>query len=256
MVRDTFMGSQGRQYAQIPLIDAVARIWREAGLRVDVAKLDDPDSIAKVARMPLPRRHAPVVPFERVRIQFVMWWKLAARIIDYVYRHDGECLPTREFIDRLISELGGEGYMQSFSEEEICAVEVMFRRYRDVDPKALMTSSTAIETFVAGALVQSDRYWVSDPGRQRPGAIADGPNESLLPVLLGESIRKRALGRRLSDCEELYCRVSDFLTGIEPTFATLPAYRKLITEYNDRHPGPSLDCLHLPSAHRAGVRRW
>jgi hypothetical protein len=250
MLRDTFMGSQGRQYAQIPLIDAIVRTWREAELSVELVQKNTPDLVARIASMPLPRRHISVIPPERVRIQFVMWWELTLRIIDYIYQNDAASLPAREFIDRLIEDLGGESYMQSFIEEEICAIEVMFQRYRTLDPKALMSSSEAIEKFVVKALIESDRYWVSDPGRKRPGRILRHPNESMLPVLLGESIRKRAQGRRLTDCEELYGRVSDLLVEIQvhdPTFDTVLNYRKLLAEYHDRHPDSPLTCLHLPS---------
>jgi hypothetical protein len=142
--------------------------------------------------------------------------------------------------------------MQSFIEEELCAIEVMVQRYRNLDPQALMTAQEAIQKFVLKYLIKADRYWVSDPNRTRPGQILGGPNSSMLPVLLGESVRKRAKGRSLSDCERIYCQVGDLLTEMkisDPEYRTVPEYAKLISEYNIRHPEARISSLHLPEHH-------
>lgn len=197
----------------------------------------------------LPKNHTPVVPVERIRIQFSLWWSIFLHLARYVYGQDARHLPDRDQIDSMIAILGGEDYMQSFIEEEICAIEVMFERYRTSDPKACMTSAEVIAERVLPVLIQGDRYWVSDPARKRPGTILGHPHDSMIRRLALEAHRKRGQDRRLTDCESLYLRVSSTLDDIQkadPEYSTLPAYRKLIAEYNAKHPDAQVDCLHLP----------
>lgn len=246
-LRDTFMASQGRQYVQVSLIDAVVRGWREDRLAVDPLLLDCAEARGKMAETVLPRGHAQITPVERVQGQFVLWWEIMCRIVQYVYDRDCTHIPTRSQLDAMVARVGGEDYTPGFVEEERAAIQVMFDRYRRHDPCAGLTSVAVIGDIVLPALIQGDRYWVAEPTRHRPGTILTSPHESMLRKLMIDSVRKRDLGRRLTDCERVHARTCDVLVELQendPEYRSLPNYRKLIDEYNAMHPDTPVSGLH------------
>jgi hypothetical protein len=247
MLRGTFMSSQARQYAQIPLIDAIVRMWREGGVVMDRGLLDSDDAHESMTRRPLPPGHMPVPDPAEIEMQFRLWWQMFLRIGRYVFGRDARYLPMREDLEATKEKVGGEDYMRTFAEEEMSAVWVMFERYRIDDPQAEMDSDSALLRHVLPAMIQADRYWVSNRTRERPGRILADPHGSMMRTLITESARKRSRGWVLSDCEVLYARMGEVLDWVrswDPEYSTLPTYLKLINEYNAAHPDATVSDLH------------
>ncbi|WP_436501799.1 hypothetical protein [Actinokineospora sp. HUAS TT18] len=241
-LRETFMGAQGRQYIQIPLIDVIARTWLEQDIHVNMSILDSQQAREAMAQTALPRGHVRVGPAARIRGQYLFWWQLMLHIIDYIYLGDANQLPTREDIDTLVAHVGGTSYMPGFNEEELAAIQVMLDRYRDADPSATLTSDQVLDRFVLPALVQGDRHWVSNPDHHRPGTILRGAHESMLRVALIDCRRKLTQDRELTDLECVYARLDTLLQegclDTLPTFNcldTLPTFKQLVAEYNAQH---------------------
>lgn len=245
MVRGTFMASQGRQYAQITFIDAVARMWRADGLSVDIEMMASVAARQMMERRNLPPGHVRLST-EIVRQQFNFWWQYFLWICDYVNAGSGSRLPSHDDIDAYIVAMGGEDYMSSYLEEEVSAIKVMTDRYRNLDPTASMDLDEAIRRFALPALVRADRHWIAEPSRSRPGTIiADGG--SMLRTLLAKAIDHRDRGWQVTDLERIYVRMAEILLDMwhdDPRFPALPTYRKLIDEFNRRNPANPVVALH------------
>jgi hypothetical protein len=199
-----------------------------------------------VRKRSLPRGHIPVGTIGQNEKVFELWLQNAIWIGQYVYFHDASYLPTDDVLDAFIEgHLGLEPWSSSATEEEVSGMKVMFARYRTQDPQARLSVDEAIRAFTIPFWIKGDRHWVAGP-RSRPGVL-DDPHGSMIRHLIVDSHAKRARGWQLTLAEQLYGRVGEILAHIEaedPRYLTLPTYRKLIGEYNARHPGAEVDCLH------------
>jgi hypothetical protein len=246
VVRATFMMSQGRQFLQIACLDSIFRILREQGGPIDWELMGGPDARRRIRRRTLPRGHATVETAGQVAAVFELWLQCALWVGRYVYERDAVWLPSDDRLDEFIEvELGLEAWTSSATEEEVAGMKVMFGRYRDQDPEACLTADEATLRFTIPFWIRADRHWVSG-GRARPGVLAD-PHGSMIQHLIRRGRAKRSRGGRLTIAEQLCVRVGDLLAALEaadPTYRALPTYPKLIAEYNARHIGAEVDCLH------------
>jgi hypothetical protein len=245
VVRGTFMMSQGRQWLQISCLDAIFRILRCEGAEIPWNALESAESRRKMSRRALPPGHVDVVSSHQRESVFLLWLQTALWIGRYVYEGDARHLPTDDELDRHATDLGLEPWMSSSTEEEMCGMKVMFRRYRETDPRAALPAADMIRRNTIRYLIQGDRHWVSGY-RQRPGVLPD-PHASMLRHLVLDSHDKRRRGWRLTAVERLAARVGDVLADVEaadPDYRTLPTYARLIAEYNAKHPGAEVTCLH------------
>jgi hypothetical protein len=246
VVRSTFMMSQGRQWLQIPCLDSIFRILLAQGVEIDWELMGSPEARSKVRRRALPPGHVPVDRAGQVAAVFEFWLQCALWVGRYVYDNDAGWLPSDDRLDEFAEvELGLEPWMSSATEEELAGMKVMFGRYRDKDPYARLTADEAILRFTIPFWIKADRHWVSG-ARTRPGVLGD-PHGSMIQHLIRKGNAKLRQGWRLTVAEQLYVRAGELLAEIEatdPAYPTLPTYRKLIAEYNAKHPGAEVDCLH------------
>jgi hypothetical protein len=240
------MMSQGRQWLQIPCLDSIFRILRGQDVTIDWDVMGNAEARNKVRKRALPPGHVAVAPAGQVAAVFELWLQCALWVGRYVYENDAGSLPSDEELDEFtFDHLGLEPWMSSATEEELAGMKVMFGRYRDTDPDARLTADEAILRFTIPFWIKADRHWVSGD-RTRPGVLRD-PHGSMLQHLIREANDKRRLGWRLNVAERLCVRVGELLNEVEatdPTYRTLPTYPKLISEYNARHPGAEVSCLH------------
>jgi hypothetical protein len=246
IVRGTFMMSQGRQWLQISCLDSIFRMLLARRVGIDWEAMGQPAARAVMRKRSLPPGHVPVELAAQQEMVFELWLQLAIWIGQYVYTHDASRLPDNDSLDHFIERrLGLETWTSSTTEEEVSGMKVMFDRYRHRDPYALLGADESIRKFTIPFWIQSDRHWVSGE-RRRPGVLRD-PHGSMMLRLMTSSRDRQALGWQLTITDELCLRVSDILTEIadvDPGYETLPAYRKLIDEYNARHPDATVECLH------------
>jgi hypothetical protein len=245
VVRGTFMISQGRQWLQISCLDAIFRMLREEAAAIPWQALGSAGSRRTMRKRALPPGHVEVANEHQLESVFELWLQISLWIGCYVYKSDVRHLPTDDELDRFVADLGLDPWMSSSTEEEISGMKVMFRRYRESDPRAAMTATEAIRGLTIPYLIQGDRHWVSG-GRQRPGVLAD-PHASMLRHLVLDSHDKRRRGWHLTAVQRLAARVGDTLAEIaatDPEYRILPTYARLIAEYNARHPGAEVTCLH------------
>jgi hypothetical protein len=246
VVRSTFMISQGRQWLQLPCLDSIFRILLAQGVAIDWDLMGSAEARRKVRRRALPPGHVPVDTAGQVAAVFELWLQCALWVGRYVYDHDARWLPSDDRLDEFIEvDLGLEPWMSSATEEELAGMKVMFGRYRELDPQARLTADETILRFTLPFWIKGDRHWVSGD-RARPGVLGD-PHGSMIQHLVRKGNEKRHQGWQLTVAEQLCVRVGDVLAGLEatdPTYRTLPTYRKLIAEYNAQHPGAEVACLH------------
>jgi hypothetical protein len=240
------MFSQGRQWLQISCLDAIFRMLREAGVAIPWHALETPDSRRRMRKRNLPPAHTEVPDAHEQRAIFELWLRIAVRIGRYVYENDVRHLPTDDELDGLFDELGLAPWMSSSTEEEVSGMKVMFRRYASADPSAALSARDAVRRFTIPFFIKGDRHWVSGP-RERPGGILFDRHASMLRHLVLDSHDKRRRGWQLTAVQQLAALVGDMLTQIahaDPGYRTLPTYALLIAEYNARHPGAEVGCLH------------
>ena len=246
VVRSTFMISQGRQWLQISCLDSVFRILLAQRVEIDWELMGSQEARNTVRRRSLPPGHVPVDTTGQVAAVFELWLQCALWVGRYVYDNDAGWLPSDDRLEEFTEvQLGLEPWMSSAAEEELAGMKVMFGRYREKDPHARLTADEAILGFTIPFWIKADRHWVSG-ARTRPGVLGD-PHGSMIQHLIRKGDEKRRQGWRLTVAEQLCVRVGDRLAEIEatdPTYRTLPTYRKLIAEYNANHPGAEVDCLH------------
>lgn len=245
IVRGTFRIAQGRQWLQICCLDAIFRMLRERGQPIDWALLGSPAARARMRKRSLPPGHVAVDGAE-VAAVFELWLQVALWVGQYVYHRDCSWLPTDRRLDAFVHErFGLPSWASSSTEEELAGMKVMFERYRRHDPGAGCSAEQMLWEFVLPFWIKGDRHWVSG-ARLRPGVLAD-PHASMIRHLVVASHNKRARGWALTASEALCARVGDLLARLEtidPRYRSLPAYRQLIDEYNQAHPGAEVDCLH------------
>jgi hypothetical protein len=246
VVRGTFQMAQGRQWLQICCLDAIFRLLARDGVHLDWQLLGGEAARARVRMRQLPPGHAPVDVPDQVGKLFELWLQIAVWIGQYVYEHDARWLPSHDQLDALVhDDLALEAWVSSATEEETAGMKLMFDRYRTRDPHALLTVEQVVREFTLPYWIKGDRHWVSG-ARARPGVLRD-PHGSMILHLVRESHRMRSLGWQLTATDRLCAMVGDTLIDLErvdPRYATLPAYRKLIREYNAAHPGAEVRSLH------------
>ena len=77
VVRGTFMVSQGRQWLQISVLDAIFRMLREAGTTIPWQALESAESRRTVRKRALPPGHVEIINAHELESVFELWLKIA-----------------------------------------------------------------------------------------------------------------------------------------------------------------------------------
>ncbi|GEM_PF-6013920 len=251
---DTFLISEGRQYAQPPWIDLCVKMWREQGLELDWAEIESREAMQAIMTRKMPTQHTQV-PAELVPKVFGQWYEWFKAIARYNYARNAAHLPDRPYIDEVIKAIGGRYDESSFTEEERCGMRDIFEEMRHRDPTASMTADDAAVEFVLAATFKSDGHWMLNDLRPRPGTFLPDQHGSMLRHATHTSLSRETAGRRLSDLQAACVRVSAVITALQETQPKHPAlelYQPLIDRHNARHPRAQVTSLHLWHARSHG----
>lgn len=240
--RDSYTGSQGRQWLQPHIMWWSLTFLRDNGVHLDLATLTAPELRAKVTEMPLSAGHLEVLPVEQVELNFRLWWSILIDIARAVYRprwhrvlfRPATRLPNFADLQRRAAQLGLHPWMSSATYEELAGIAhslaVIDRhiRLRRAGPDDIMTDVLLPELLLA------EMHWL-----HAPGGRASTPNRPRVDIVL---LRRHAAAetrwindRHLGPLSHMYLRAGDILGHL----ATLPdetrnsAVRSIMSMYEE-----------------------
>jgi len=168
ILADTFVVSNGRQYAQFCDMVATTALIDEMGIEVNWDVINSPDAIAAVRSWKLPGSHTlkpthcdPIHSENLVSGSFEFWWRMQCDA--FRWRHDPkfQLLPNEEAIeDRFESCRIMPGETSSSTVEEIAALNNAIGDVRNDEMLRYANSSTLAARGIKWHL-KSARHWLS-----------------------------------------------------------------------------------------------
>ena len=218
LFRDSYAGSQGRQWLQPHILWWTLVFLRDNGVRADIDLLTSPELCRRVAAMALPPGHPAVHPAGQLEMNFGLWWSILADIARVVYRPRwrrllfgrGIALPDLAELERRAWRLGLRPWMSSTGFEELAGIARALSVIGECEGVRPVGADEVMTQVLLPELLVAELHWLRAPGgrpRTRDGSRVD-------VVLLRRYSRARVRwvdGRYLNQLDHMYLRAGDVL---------------------------------------------
>ncbi|MBF6171949.1 hypothetical protein [Nocardia blacklockiae] len=240
--RDTYAGSQGRQWLQPHVMWWMLAFLRDNDVRVDLDSLAAPDLADRAAAMALPRSHQEVTPSGHVEMNFRLWWSILGDIARVVYaprwrrllETGGARLVDAGQLEKRALGLGLQPWMTSATFEELAGIARSLAVIAEHERLRLVPADEIMVRVLLPELLLAEMHWLHIPPGRPPRHDRPAPDI----VLLRRCALARARwsdGRYLDPLDQLYLRAGDLLerlTGL-PDHAHDDASRRIVTLYTE-----------------------
>ncbi|WP_174567641.1 hypothetical protein [Nocardia altamirensis] len=252
--RNSYAGSQGRQWLQPHILWWSLAFLRDNGIRIDFDTLVAAGERART--MPLPAGHTKVHPADQAELNFAFWWSILIDIARVVYRPQRRFLPgvavelpTVADLQRRAWDLGLRPWMSSATTEELAGIAHALaiiddhERKRPADPDLIMSKVLLPE------LLLVELHWLHTPGGR---VRADGlPRVDV--VLLRRYSRAQlwwADDRYLDPLDHMYLRAGDILNHLArlPKESQTPTIQSMLSMYEEVLIADTKGTVDLPSS--------
>ncbi|MFG1792696.1 hypothetical protein [Nocardia sp. NPDC049149] len=252
--RNSYAGSQGRQWLQPHILWWSLAFLRDNGIRIDFDTLVAAGERAKT--MPLPAGHAKVHPADQAELNFAFWWSILIDIARVVYRRQRRFLPGAAFalptiadLQRRAWDLGLRPWMSSATTEELAGIAHALaiiddhERQRPADPDLIMSKVLLPE------LLLVELHWLHTPG----GRVRADGQPRVDVVLLRRYSRAQlwwADDRYLDPLDHMYLRAGDILNHLArlPEESQTPTIQSMLGMYEEVLTADAQGTVDLPSS--------
>ncbi|GAB2687320.1 hypothetical protein [Nocardia thraciensis] len=223
LFRDSYAGSQGRQWLQPYVLWWMLTFLRDNGVRVDLGMLTAPDLAERAAVMALPPGHQQVAPAGHVELNFQLWWSILGDIARVVYdprrpsaRRD-VVLPTATELEQRANHLGLRPWMSSSTFEELAGIARALAIVAEHErrPAVVDADEIMLRVLLPGLLV-AEMHWLHTP-RGRPNHGHHPPADVVLLRRCAQARVRWTDGRYLDALDQLYLRAGDLLDHLTNT---------------------------------------
>ncbi len=214
--RDTYAGSQGRQWLQPHVMWWMLAFLRDHGVRPDLDLLAAPDLVDRTAVMGLPRSHQKVTPPNHVELNFRLWWSILIDIATVVdtsrWRRllGAVKLPGAAQLEIRAQRLGLRPWMTSTTFEELAGIATSLAVIAAHERRRPVRSDEIMLRVLLPGLLLAEMHWLHIPPGRSPRHDRSSPDIVLL--------RRCALaharwsdGRYLDPLDQMYLCAGDLL---------------------------------------------
>lgn len=254
LFRDTYAGSQGRQWLQPHILWWILTFLRQHGTAPDWNTLTSPTLARTITSLGLPPGHTTVEPPDQTAMNFGLWWSLLAELTQLAYRPRwsrrwplrGHRLPDATQLDQRAAHLGLWPWMSSATFEEISGIARALARIHDHNRRHRADPDDFMIRILLPELLIAELHWLHIPG-ERPRT---GHHAHVDVVLLRRYDKARtqwAQGHYLTPLDHMYLRAGDILHHLSsrPQESDDPVLRPIMDLYtqlrldHDQTPTPT-----------------
>ncbi|WP_433520589.1 hypothetical protein ACQPZ2_24485 [Nocardia pseudovaccinii] len=225
LFRDSYAGSQGRQWLQPHVMWWMFTFLREEGVQADLDLFTTPEIVGRAATMALPPGHLRVEPANHTELNFRLWWSIMTDIAHVVYVPESGCnlLPDAAELEHRAHRFGLRPWMSSSTFEELSGISRALTIISTHEHAQLAGTDEIMLHVLLPELLVAEMHWLyATSGRPR----TDGrpARDVVLLRRCAQARARSAVGRYLDPLDQLYLHADELLEQLthrpEPNLAT------------------------------------
>lgn len=247
ILRDTFIISSGRQYAQLCDMVVAARLILERRIKFDQTIFDKPEAFGALEAWKLPPSHTarPKHTLGLVEGVHKFWWLMLRDAFAWVFDPSAQLLPDEKAIVERFRECGVGRGTSSTTTEELAGLNLAIGDLREAKGE----SSEQLATRSLKWHLQAELHWLTN---KRPRSDHGDAHESRWRSAMVEAAATPRAERTVMD-EVLLLEAKALNKLLAMDSAELEAnglvstrelYKEVLELYNDKHPTAQLTTLH------------
>ncbi|WP_063813651.1 CBU_0592 family membrane protein [Nocardia anaemiae] len=242
LFRNSYAGSQGRQWLQAHILWWTLAFLRDNGVRADIDLLTSPELSRRIVAMALPPGHPQVHPVGQPEMNFGLWWSILADIARVVYRPRwrrvlfgrGPALPDLAELERRTWQLGLRPWMSSTGFEELAGIARALSIIGECEGVRPVGADKVMTQVLLPELLVAELHWLRAPGGRL--RTRNRPRVDVVLLRRYSTARVRwADGRYLNPLDHMYLRAGDLLDHHAqlPQEPPNPALRHVLDMYRE-----------------------